>query len=67
MVNAKRGSPVHDQGHRFAAAQAKGRQSGFFVLPDHFMNQGDQHPTAGGTDGMAQSHAAAIDIDPGRV
>ena len=46
-----------------SATETEGCQSSFFVLPDHFVEQSDQHATSTGADGMSEGYASAVDVD----
>ena len=65
--NSQPVSSLHYHRHSFPPSQTQGRQTGLFILLDHFMQQGHEHPAAAGTNGVAEGDAAAIDIDDGRV
>ena len=56
-------------GHRnaHAAADAQRGQPLLGVALDHFVQQTDEHATAGGADGMADGDGAAVHVDLGRI
>jgi hypothetical protein len=65
--NAQPVLSFHHHGHRFPASQAERGQAGFFILFDHFMQQGNQYAASAGTDRMTEGNTAAINIDFCRI
>src|SRR4029077_17924058 len=53
----------HRHSHRVSASEAQGSDAAVDVAADHLVDQGDQHPSATGADGVTDGDGTSVDVD----